>query len=227
MILLLDNYDSFTYNLYQYLGEMGEEIVVYRNDELTLEQVESLKPDRIVLSPGPGRPSDAGSMNAIIEKFSPKIPMLGICLGFQGIGEVFGGKVVHAPELFHGKTSKIDHDGEGVFKVEVMPNLLGINDFIDDGQANLYVLKLPEGKYSFTNFHLKNSAFSVSPYRFDRIPFNVEKDKICYAGFIKISMSKDKRKGRIDHLNRFDRDAKILPKKIKQSELLEVKNYFN
>ena len=116
MILLLDNYDSFTFNLYQYLGEMGEEIRVFRNDKISLEEIESLAPKQIVLSPGPGRPEQAGIMNDLIGRFAASIPILGICLGFQGIGQVYGGRVVHAPELFHGKTSTIKHTGTGLFK---------------------------------------------------------------------------------------------------------------
>lgn len=116
MILLLDNYDSFTYNLYQYLGELGEEIAVFRNDKITLEEIENLGPTQIVLSPGPGRPSQAGIMIDVIKRFASNIPILGICLGFQGIGEAFGGNVVHAPQLFHGKTSIINHTGSGIFK---------------------------------------------------------------------------------------------------------------
>ncbi|MBU2512047.1 aminodeoxychorismate/anthranilate synthase component II [bacterium] len=115
MILLLDNYDSFTYNLYQYLGELGEEIVVFRNDKITLDEIEEMTPKQIVLSPGPGRPAQAGIMIDLIKRFAARIPILGICLGFQGIGEAFGGKVIHAPELFHGKTSTINHTGSGIF----------------------------------------------------------------------------------------------------------------
>ncbi|MCG8336283.1 MAG: aminodeoxychorismate/anthranilate synthase component II [Proteobacteria bacterium] len=116
MILLLDNYDSFTFNLYQYLGEMGEEIQVFRNDKISLSDIDKMAPDHIVLSPGPGRPDQAGIMIDLIKKFAAKIPILGICLGFQGIGEAFGGKVVHAPELFHGKTSEINHLGIGLYQ---------------------------------------------------------------------------------------------------------------
>ncbi|MCP4295876.1 MAG: aminodeoxychorismate/anthranilate synthase component II [Proteobacteria bacterium] len=115
MILLIDNYDSFTYNLYQYLGEMGETLKVIRNDKISLEGIKKLNPEQIVLSPGPGRPKNAGICCELIKQFSDKIPILGICLGFQGIGEVFGANLVHAPELFHGKKSWISHTGNGVF----------------------------------------------------------------------------------------------------------------
>ena len=116
MILMIDNYDSFTYNLVQYLSELGEKLVVFRNDKICLEEIEKMKPGYIVISPGPGRPSEAGISNEIIRKFSGKIPILGVCLGHQCIGEVFGGKVVSAGKLMHGKTSMIYHSGKGIFK---------------------------------------------------------------------------------------------------------------
>ncbi len=115
MILMIDNYDSFTYNLVQYLGELGEEIKVYRNDKLTLDKIERLKPDRLVISPGPCTPKEAGISVAAIRHFSGKLPILGVCLGHQSIGEAFGGQVVRADRLMHGKTSPIHHDGRTVF----------------------------------------------------------------------------------------------------------------
>jgi anthranilate synthase component II len=115
MILLIDNYDSFTYNLYQYLGEVEKEIVVKRNDEITLAEIEELNPMAIVISPGPGRPEDAGISMDIIRNFYEKVPLLGICLGHQAIGAVFGANVVGAKQIMHGKTSVIEHDGTGVF----------------------------------------------------------------------------------------------------------------
>ena len=116
MILMIDNYDSFTYNLVQYLSELGEKLVVFRNDKITLDEIQKMKPGYIVISPGPGRPSEAGISNEIIRKFSGKIPILGVCLGHQCIGEVFGGRVVRAGKLMHGKTSMIYHSGKGIFK---------------------------------------------------------------------------------------------------------------
>ena len=116
MILMIDNYDSFTYNLVQYLGELGEELKVIRNDELSLGQIKKLKPKRIVISPGPGSPKDAGISNEVIKKLGPSIPVLGVCLGHQCIGEVFGGNVVGAGRLMHGKTSQIYHNGKLLFK---------------------------------------------------------------------------------------------------------------
>jgi anthranilate synthase/aminodeoxychorismate synthase-like glutamine amidotransferase len=115
MILVIDNYDSFTYNLVQYFGELGEEVVVRRNDKTSISEVNSLKPDRICISPGPGTPDDAGISNELIRHFGPHLPILGVCLGHQCIGKVFGGEVVRADRLMHGKTSQVMHDGDGVF----------------------------------------------------------------------------------------------------------------
>lgn len=114
-ILVIDNYDSFVYNLVQYLGELGAEPIVVRNDELTVEDAVAVNPDGVLLSPGPGRPEDAGILCSAITAFAGKTPVFGVCLGHQAIGHVFGGKVVRAPELVHGKTSMINHEGLGVF----------------------------------------------------------------------------------------------------------------
>lgn len=116
MLLMIDNYDSFTYNVVQYLGELGADVRVYRNDELTIEQIEQLAPEKIVISPGPCTPDQAGISLAVIEHFKGKIPILGICLGHQSIGQAFGGKIVRAYQVMHGKTSAIHHHGHGVFK---------------------------------------------------------------------------------------------------------------
>ena len=116
MILLIDNYDSFTYNLYQYMGIFTREIKVVRNDKITLAEIEQIKPDKIVLSPGPKSPKEAGICLEVVRKFYDKVPMLGICLGHQCIGEAFGGKVSYAKELFHGKQSLIFHTGSGIFR---------------------------------------------------------------------------------------------------------------
>ena len=116
MILMLDNYDSFTYNLVQYFGELNAEMKVYRNDVLTVSQVENMRPEKIVISPGPGRPEDAGISVEIIQKLAGKIPILGVCLGHQAIGYAYGGNIIHAKKLMHGKTSKISHDDREIFK---------------------------------------------------------------------------------------------------------------
>ena len=115
MILMLDNYDSFTYNLVQYLGELGAEVRVVRNDEMTVAEIEALAPAKIVISPGPCSPNEAGVSLEVIRTFAGRIPILGVCLGHQAIGQAFGGAVVHAKELMHGKTSPVTHTGEGVF----------------------------------------------------------------------------------------------------------------
>ena len=116
MILVIDNYDSFTYNLVQYLGELGEEVVVRRNDETTLGEIESTLPSRILISPGPGRPADAGISLELISHFSGRVPILGVCLGHQAIGQVFGGRVVRASTVVHGKAFEIRHDGNSIFR---------------------------------------------------------------------------------------------------------------
>ena len=115
MLLLIDNYDSFTYNLYQYLGELGADVEVVRNDAVTLEDIDQMGPERIIISPGPGTPNDAGISKDVIRRFAAKTPILGVCLGHQCIGEVFGAVVEGAGEIKHGKVSKVTHDGKGVF----------------------------------------------------------------------------------------------------------------
>ncbi|MDR3721394.1 MAG: aminodeoxychorismate/anthranilate synthase component II [Candidatus Acidoferrales bacterium] len=116
MLLLLDNYDSFTYNLAQYLGQMGQQLEVRRNDQITLDEIDILQPERIVISPGPCTPAEAGISVPLIERFAGKIPILGVCLGHQAIGVAFGGRVIRAPQVMHGKTSKIHHDHKTIFR---------------------------------------------------------------------------------------------------------------
>ncbi len=116
MLLMIDNYDSFTYNIVQYFGELGEDVRVYRNDEITIEQIEALNPDRICISPGPKAPAQAGISVDVLKHFAGKKPILGVCLGHQAIGEAFGGKVIRAKQVMHGKTSLIAHTGVGVFQ---------------------------------------------------------------------------------------------------------------
>ena len=115
MLLLIDNYDSFTYNLYQYLGELGAETRVVRNDELTVAEALALRPSSVVISPGPGNPDEAGISLELIRALPPEVPLLGVCLGHQALGQAFGGRIVRAPRIMHGKTSAIHHDGRGVF----------------------------------------------------------------------------------------------------------------
>jgi len=116
MVFVLDNYDSFTYNLVQYLGELGAEVVVRRNDEVTVSDIENLRPDRIVVSPGPCTPQEAGISVELIQRLGKKVPILGVCLGHQALGAAFGGKVVRAKNLMHGKTSQVQHDGKTIFR---------------------------------------------------------------------------------------------------------------
>jgi len=134
MLLLIDNYDSFTYNLVQYLGELGEDVDVRRNDKVTVDEIErSIRPQRIVISPGPGTPDDAGVTLKTIERFAGKIPVLGVCLGHQAIGQAFGGRVIRAPELMHGKASEISHDGKTIFA--------GIDDHFAAGRYHSLIVE--------------------------------------------------------------------------------------
>jgi para-aminobenzoate synthetase component II len=116
MILLIDNYDSFTYNLYHYLGELGADVQVRLNDKITLDEIADLNPEKIVVSPGPCTPKEAGISCDAIQRFAPRVPILGVCLGHQSIGAAFGGKIVHAPSIMHGKLSEVSHDGQTIFR---------------------------------------------------------------------------------------------------------------
>ncbi len=156
MIIVIDNYDSFTYNIVQYLGELGQELPiasdvrVFRNDKISIEEIRQMKPDAVVISPGPGRPEDAGISLELIRELGPTLPILGVCLGHQSIGQVFGGNIISAPELMHGKTSSIHHTGVGVFQKlenpftatryhslvierETCPDSLEITGWVEDG----------------------------------------------------------------------------------------------
>ena len=151
MLLMIDNYDSFTYNLVQYFAELGEEVAVHRNDEITLEQIEALQPQHIVISPGPCTPNEAGISVPAIKRFAGRIPILGVCLGHQSIGQAFGGRIIHAKQLMHGKTSPIFHDNTSVFRGlpspftatryhslvierETLPDCLEITAWTEDGE---------------------------------------------------------------------------------------------
>jgi anthranilate synthase/aminodeoxychorismate synthase-like glutamine amidotransferase len=151
MVLVIDNYDSFTYNLVQYLGELGAEVLVRRNDQVTLEEIAALRPERIVISPGPGNPEDGGISNDVIRAFGPVTPLLGVCLGHQCIGHVYGGVVTRAARLMHGKTSSVYHNGQGLFNgvpspfkatryhslivEEPLPEPLQVTAFTRDGEV--------------------------------------------------------------------------------------------
>jgi len=151
MLLMIDNYDSFTYNLVQYFGELGQDVHVHRNDEITLEQIRAMQPEKIVISPGPCTPNEAGISVPLIHEFAGKIPLLGVCLGHQSIGQAFGGKIIKAKTLMHGKTSLIHHENVGVFRGlpnpytatryhslvierETIPDCLEITAWTDDGE---------------------------------------------------------------------------------------------
>lgn len=151
MLLILDNYDSFTYNLVQYLGELGAEMSVHRNDRITLQEIEKMQPSKIVISPGPCTPKEAGISVDLVRKFGSQIPILGVCLGHQAIGEAFGGEIIRAPRLMHGKTSMIEHDGRSLYRGlpnpfeatryhsliirrESMPEILEITAWTEEGE---------------------------------------------------------------------------------------------
>ncbi len=151
MIVVIDNYDSFTYNLVQYLGELGAELAVFRNDQVTLDDIRGLRPSHIVISPGPGNPGDGGISNDVIRELGPTTPVLGVCLGHQCIGEVFGGQVTRAPRLMHGKISPVYHNGQGLFAgipnpfnatryhslivEEPLPDCLRVTAFTSEGEV--------------------------------------------------------------------------------------------
>ena len=151
MVLVIDNYDSFTYNLVQYLGELGAELRVARNDEITVDEIAALRPDHIVISPGPGTPDDGGISNEVIRRLGPTTPILGVCLGHQCMGQVYGGVVSRAPRLMHGKTSSVYHNGQGLFNgvpspftatryhslivEEPLPEALAVTAFTRDGEV--------------------------------------------------------------------------------------------
>jgi anthranilate synthase component 2 len=170
MILVIDNYDSFTYNLVQYLGELGGEPMVRRNDEMMIDDVESLSPQAIVISPGPGRPADAGITVPLVQRWGSSIPMLGVCLGHQAIAEAFGGKVVSAPKLMHGKTSSIMHEGKALFRgipspLEVMryhsliveraslPETLEVLAWSEDDNSEIHAMRHLEHPVWGVQFH--------------------------------------------------------------------------
>jgi len=151
MLVMIDNYDSFTYNLVQYLGELGEDVQTYRNDEIDVKEIGDLNPDRIMISPGPGTPDDAGISLAVIKHFAGKLPLMGVCLGHQSIGQAYGGKVVHAQQIMHGKTSPVQHTNQGVFtnlsnpfsvtryhslvvERESLPDCLEVTAWTEDGE---------------------------------------------------------------------------------------------
>ena len=170
MLLMIDNYDSFTYNLVQYLGELGQDVRVFRNDQITLEQIEELAPERIVISPGPCTPDQAGISMPLIERFTGQMPILGVCLGHQGIGQVFGGRVIHAQRIMHGKTSEIYHDESALFhgvaspftatryhslvvERETLPDCLTVTAWTKDDEEEVMGLQHKEHPVYGVQFH--------------------------------------------------------------------------
>jgi len=168
MILMIDNYDSFTYNLVQYLGELGEELIVKRNDEITIDEIENMKPSFIMISPGPCSPNEAGISLEVIERFAGVIPIFGVCLGQQAIGQAFGGEVVRAERLMHGKTSLVYHDGKSIFmdipnpfratryhslivRKEMLPSCLEISAWTEDGE--IMAIRHKEWSIEGVQFH--------------------------------------------------------------------------
>jgi anthranilate synthase/aminodeoxychorismate synthase-like glutamine amidotransferase len=187
MILMIDNYDSFTYNLVQYLSEMGEELSVYRNDKLSLEEIEDLRPTHIVISPGPGRPKDAGLSNKVIEEFSGRIPILGVCLGHQCLAEVFGGKIISAPKLMHGKTSMIYHKGEGIFKAIPSPfEATRYHSLIVEKKSLPAILKIIAKTKDNEIMALKHKRFPVWGVQFHPESILTEHGKVLLKNFINL-----------------------------------------
>ncbi|OFW03597.1 MAG: aminodeoxychorismate/anthranilate synthase component II [Acidobacteria bacterium RIFCSPLOWO2_02_FULL_67_36] len=166
MILLIDNYDSFTWNLVQYFGELGASPVVRRNDEVTAGEIEALAPSQIVISPGPGRPEDAGVSVEVIRRFGPRIPVLGVCLGHQGIGVAFGGTVIRAAHLMHGKVSSVRHDGRGVFRGVSQPFVAGRYHSLVVGEPLPDVLEASARTEDGTLMGMRHREFPVHGVQF-------------------------------------------------------------
>ena len=188
MLLVIDNYDSFTYNLVQYLGELGETIEVRRNDQVTVDEIEiGLRPERIVISPGPGTPDDAGISLKVIERFAGKTPILGVCLGHQAIGQIFGGKVIRARELMHGKASEICHDGKTIF--------VGVPDHFQAGRYHSLIVEretLPDclEVSAFTNDNiimgLRHRELNVEGVQFHPESILTPEGKTLLSNFLKL-----------------------------------------
>jgi anthranilate synthase/aminodeoxychorismate synthase-like glutamine amidotransferase len=166
MLLLIDNYDSFTYNLAQCLGELGAAILVRRNDEISLDEIAALKPDRIVISPGPGRPEEAGISIDVIRRFGAQTPLLGVCLGHQSIGIAFGGEVVRAATLMHGKVSSVEHDGQGVFRGVSHPFIAGRYHSLVVAEPLPDVLEAAARSEDGTIMGVRHKAFPVHGVQF-------------------------------------------------------------
>ena len=188
MLLVIDNYDSFTYNLVQYLGELGETIEVRRNDRVTIDEIEhSLRPERIVISPGPGTPDDAGITLDVIARFSGKVPLLGVCLGHQAIGQAFGGKVIRAPELMHGKASRVSHDGKTVFAGLSDPFLAGrYHSLIVEKQSLPDCLEISAQTADDVIMGLRHRELKVEGVQFHPESILTSEGKQLLANFLKL-----------------------------------------
>lgn len=188
MILIIDNYDSFTYNLYQYVGEIYEDILVKRNDEITLEEIDKLKPEGIILSPGPGVPQNAGICVEAIKTFQGKVPILGICLGHQAIGYAYGGSVVRAKNIMHGKTSNIKHDGTGLFKGVKSPlEVMRYHSLVVDKEAFPKELVITaESLDDGVVMALKHRDYEVYGLQFHPESIKTEDGKIMIKNFLEV-----------------------------------------
>jgi len=190
MILMIDNYDSFTYNLVQYLGELGENLEVYRNDKISIADIKRLKPKQIVISPGPGEPKDAGISEDVIREFSGKIPILGTCLGHQAIGEVFGGRVERADRIMHGKTSLIYHNGKTIFKGVANPfAATRYHSLIVKRETLPSCLEVIAETKEKEIMGIKHKKFSVWGVQFHPESILTSEGKKILANFLKISSS--------------------------------------
>lgn len=194
MYLLIDNYDSFTYNLYQAFLELGETLLVRRNDRITLSEIEELAPDSIVLSPGPGTPSEAGISNAVVERFSGSVPILGICLGHQCIATVFGGRIERLDSVVHGKTSSVHHNGKGLFRDVVSP-------FDAARYHSLHVMDLPDcleitaRSDADVIMGMKHRDMAVFGLQFHPESFLTDEGRMILRNFTRIRTKRDKKKG--------------------------------
>jgi anthranilate synthase/aminodeoxychorismate synthase-like glutamine amidotransferase len=187
MILMIDNYDSFTYNLVQYLGELGQTVRVYRNDALTIKDIKKLNPQRIVISPGPGRPENAGISCEVIREFSGEVPMLGVCLGHQAIGYVFGGKIVGAKRLMHGKTSKIYHGKKDIFKDIPSPFLATrYHSLLVEKESLPACLKITAWTNEFEIMGLKHKKYPLWGVQFHPESILTKSGKAILNNFIKL-----------------------------------------
>ncbi len=185
MLLLLDNYDSFTYNIYQYLSELDADVLVARNDKITIEEVASLAPERIVISPGPNDPQRAGISNEVVLQFGASVPILGICLGHQCIGHAYGAKVSKASEIMHGKTSAIHHDGKGIFQSMPNPfNAIRYHSLAIEEQTVPEVLEVTARTESGIIMGVRHKSLSVEGIQFHPESIMTESGKILLQNFL-------------------------------------------